>query len=636
VISIQSVPAFLSWLRISFERYYGVKTQELIKAKLYLLENSMIKFLSKFLYVLQGKHKDLLLMIGLFLFVSFLEAIGTGLVGPFMALATNPDSVNQNPWLHSVYVGLNLSSESQMILLIGGLVILIFYLKAFLSFNAQKYVFEFGFTQQGELSVRLMHAYLSAPYTFHLSRNSAVLIQHITRETNGFVNQLMLPLLNSVSNAIVILGLSLLLVKTNALAMITIAAVLLVAFVTVQSLKDRMVRWGKEGYESNSEMIRLINHGLGGLKDTKIIGCEAYFEEQLNEQAKKFGISASRALSYSNLPRYMIEALLVTFLIVFTFLFINLNRDNSQNLSSVLGVFALASIRLLPATGNLLSSINGIRTSFHALDQLYFDLKELEPPALSNQHQLLDHTSQSIPKTSSTLAFKDKISLENLVYQYPNAEKNALEGISLTIQKGKSIGLIGKSGAGKTTLVDVLLGLLEPQIGDIQVDGVSIYSDVRSWQNMIGYVPQAIFLIDDTLERNIAFGVPDHLIDQGRLSKALEAAQLSELVEQFPKGMQTMVGERGVLLSGGQRQRVGIARALYHEREILVFDEATAALDNETEGLVTEAIKSLSGIKTMIIIAHRLSTIEHCDRIYMLENGRVVKAGSYREVVLNS
>jgi ATP-binding cassette, subfamily B, bacterial PglK len=194
--------------------------------------------------------------------------------------------------------------------------------------------------------------------------------------------------------------------------------------------------------------------------------------------------------------------------------------------------------------------------------------------------------------------------------------------------------LIGKSGAGKTTLVDVILGLLIPQNGDIIVDGTSIYPDLRAWQNLIGYVPQSIFLIDDTLERNIAFGVPDQLIDRQKLDKAIIAAQLEELVEQLPHGIGTMVGERGVLLSGGQRQRVGIARALYHEREILVFDEATAALDNETEGLVTEAIKSLSGIKTMIIIAHRFSTIEHCDRIYQLDKGCLVKSGSYREVIL--
>jgi ABC-type multidrug transport system fused ATPase/permease subunit len=206
--------------------------------------------------------------------------------------------------------------------------------------------------------------------------------------------------------------------------------------------------------------------------------------------------------------------------------------------------------------------------------------------------------------------------------------------MSLSIRKGESIGLIGKSGAGKTTLVDVILGLFIPQFGDIKVDGVSVYSDLRSWQNMLGYVPQSIFLIDDTLERNIAYGVADYLIDQNKLKKAIAMAQLSDVVKQLPEGVKTLIGERGVLLSGGQRQRVGIARVLYHEREILVFDEATAALDSETEHLITEATKALTGSKTIIIIAHRLSTIEHCDCIYQLEQGRILKSGSYQEVVL--
>ncbi|MEO1673466.1 MAG: ATP-binding cassette domain-containing protein, partial [Cyanobacteria bacterium J06631_2] len=207
--------------------------------------------------------------------------------------------------------------------------------------------------------------------------------------------------------------------------------------------------------------------------------------------------------------------------------------------------------------------------------------------------------------------------------------------ISMTINKGDSIGLIGKSGSGKTTLVDVLMGLLSPQSGDITLDDVSVYPQLRAWQNLIGYVPQSIFLIDDTLEKNIAFGIADHLIDRERLQNALVAAQLNEVVERLPMGLNTVVGERGVLLSGGQRQRVGIARALYHEKEILVFDEATAALDNETESLITDATKALSGSKTIIIIAHRLSTIEHCDRIYQLENGQIIRSGNYQEVVLD-
>jgi len=303
-----------------------------------------------------------------------------------------------------------------------------------------------------------------------------------------------------------------------------------------------------------------------------------------------------------------------------------------------LSVFAVASIRMLPAASALLGSISTVRSYRYIVDKLYFDLKEVE------SKKLVTNLSGSVVKIASSkkawseepqaMSFTNRVALQQVSYRYPNSNKSAIRDVSLTIKKGQAIALIGKSGAGKTTLVDIILGLLNPEGGDIQVDGVSIYHDIRQWQNLIGYIPQSIFLMDDTVERNIAFGVPDEQINSQRLQKALEAAQLSQLIADLPEGVKTWVGERGLRLSGGQRQRIGIARALYHEREILVLDEATSALDNETEGLVNEAIKSLSGQKTLIIIAHRLSTVEHCDRIYLMEQGTIVKEGSYEEVVL--
>jgi ATP-binding cassette, subfamily B, bacterial PglK len=590
----------------------------------------MQKQLAKSLYILDGKYKSLILMVMLFLFVSSIEVISTGLVGQFISLATDPDSITKSNFFDSVYKWLNLSSQSQLLMVFGSLVIAIFYFKSFLSFFSQKIIFEFGFKLQGELAAKLMNLYLDAPYTFHLNRNSAALIQNIIGETSRFSQGVIAPGLTSISNAVVTLALVGLLIKVNIMAMVVISGILLISYILMFSLKNKIALWGRQGSEANTEMMRVINHGLGGLKETKIIGCESYFEDQMEVQIDKHATSASLALSFGNLPRYIIEAFLISFLIGFTFLFLATNQGNAKGLSATLGVFALVSIRLLPAVGNLLTSINGIRYSAYSIDKIHLDLKELEKSNTYKKKKLIS----SNPNNRPVLPFKNSVILENITYSYPNSQRKSLEGISLTIKKGESIGLIGKSGAGKTTLVDVFLGLLATQIGDIKVDGASIYTDLRAWQNMIGYVPQSIFLVDDTLEKNIAFGVPEHLIDSQRLKKAILAAQLEELIEHLPNGLNTMVGERGVLLSGGQRQRIGIARALYHEREILVFDEATAALDNETEGLVTEAIKSLSGIKTMIIIAHRLSTIEHCDRIYQLDRGHILNSGSYNEVVL--
>lgn len=594
----------------------------------------MPQFIPKLLYLTKGHHKSLIAMVSLFLFISGLEVLGTGMIGPFIAVATNLSLVKTNYWLNLIYRQLNFSSDQYFLIALGMLVMIAFYIKAFLSFQAQKTVFKFGYTLKAELSYKLLKAYLEAPYSFHLRINSATLIQNVMGTTDNVCIGVVMPLLTAVSNAVITLALILLLIKTSAMALVLIVLLLPIVIGLIKLLKSHLSFWSKEGWEAAAEMIRIINHGLGGLKETRVIGCENYFEQQMEEQTERYAQNLTLAQGYGNLPRFVMEAFMITFLVGFTLLFLNFNQGSERNLTAVLGIFALASIRLLPAISNLVGNINSFRANTFFVDKLFFDFKEIEKGenlptinCIESAKKIVNNVAYSFPK------FQDKIILDHVTFQYPDTYKKSLDGISLTIKKGQSIGLIGKSGAGKTTLVDIILGLFIPQSGDITVDGVSIYSNLRIWQNMIGYVPQNIFLIDDTLERNIAFGVPYHLIDQKRLRRAIELAQLTEVVDQLPHGAKTIVGERGVLLSGGQRQRVGIARVLYHEREILVFDEATAALDNETEQLITEATQALSGIKTMIIIAHRLSTIEHCDRIYQLDQGRIIKSGSYREVV---
>ena len=591
----------------------------------------MNKFLSKFFYVTKGKHKAFLAISCLFVVSSVFEMLGVGLMGPFAAMVTDSGFIKNTSWLNAIYEKFSFDSPQQFILFFGIFTIIAFYLKATLGFVSQKAIAEFSHSLKGNLSSKLMKSYLSAPYTLHLTKNSADLVQSVVTFTDRFCIGLVLSLLTAISNGVVIIALVSLLVSTNAAASIGIAVVLLVSLAVLNPLKEKLARWGKAGFDASAEMIRVLNHGLGGLKETRIIGCEPYFEAQMAEAANKYSRNMGLADSYANLPRYVVEAVIISFLIIFAFLFVTFNQGNTQNITSIFGIFAIASIRLLPATGNTISCISVIRYNIHSLDSLYAELREAERFESEKKDLSLPQSGNQQQK----LEFQKQISVENLVYKYPNAETNALNDINLTIEKGHSIGLIGKSGSGKTTLVDVLMGLLSPKSGDISVDGVSVYDKLRAWQNLIGYVPQSIFLIDDTLERNIAFGVPDNQIDRQRLEKAVAAAQLTEVIARLPMGLNTTVGERGVLLSGGQRQRVGIARALYHEKEILVFDEATAALDNETENLITDATKALSGSKTIIIIAHRLSTIEHCDRIYRLEQGSVTQSGNYQTVVLD-
>jgi len=453
---------------------------------------------------------------------------------------------------------------------------------------------------------------------------------------NTFSSVILNPLLTTIANIIVSAFLCVMLYTTSPSTMIVLMIGLLPVFIFFNLFKTRLQRWGKEMRKSKETIIQTINHAFGGIKETKIIGCEAYFEAQILEQSLRLEKAHTDFFTFKFLPRFIIEATLVT--CVVGIVSVSLLFDQSiQNLTAVLGVYALAAIRLLPAISNTLTGINQLRNSTYTIEQIYLEVIELEKlRAKQESHSALAFTTAKplFHQSGKVMPFQEQIVLSHISYQYPNAAKRAVEDISLTIQRGESIAFIGKSGAGKTTLVDIILGLLIPQQGDLLVDGVSAYQDVRAWQNLIGYIPQSIFLTDDTIERNIAFGVPDALIDGDRLQRAIQAAQLEDVIRALPEQVKTKVGERGVLLSGGQRQRVGIARALYHEREILVLDEATAALDNETEKLVTEAITSLSGQKTIITIAHRLSTIERCDRVYLLEHGHITKAGSYREVVL--
>jgi len=602
-----------------------------------------MNYLTKFLYVIAAKKTELLIIVILFLTISILDAVGIGLVGPFVGLAVNPELIQRNDLLLNLYKHFGFQNASQFIALLGLVIIVIFYLKSYFYYQIQNYVYQFCYTQQVRLRLRLLHTYLFLPYTFHLRTNSAHILQNIGSESANFISSIAIPLLNSIANFFVLLVLILLLAKTDLLATVSILGLLLVAIVPFHCARHNVARWGKEVLEANIETTRITNHAIGGLKETKVIGCEDFFKTQLDAQTNIYARAASRFHVFQLLPRMVVETLLITFVVGFVSLSLFFEQ-RAENLVSVLGIFAIASIRLMPSASQLISSMSLLRNNQPTLDKLCLDLKELEKAEadglIKKSHNVtLDRFGQKNPSDlnylkTSTLPFNSKITLDKINYRYPSAVSSALTDISLTIRKGESIALIGKSGAGKTSLVDVFLGLLIPQSGDIQVDGFSAYDNVRSWQNLIGYIPQSIFLTDDTIAGNIAFGVPPDQINQKKLDNAIRLAQLSELVAQLPEGTQTMVGERGALLSGGQRQRIGIARALYHEREILVLDEATSALDNETEQLISESIRALSGTKTMIIIAHRLTTVEHCDRIYVMEKGQIVKCGSYTEVVL--
>lgn len=565
-----------------------------------------------------------------FVVTSLMEALGIGLIGPFLRVASSPEVILETQWLDWIYKRLPLQTVEQFVPVLGLAIAIIFVLKSALYFYSKTYIIRFSFEQKGKLCLRLLNAYLSVPYTFHLNHNTSALIKNIIVETNKFCNHCLLQILTIASNITVILVLIILLLKTSSSFFCMILMAFLPFVFIFYGFGKRFKLWGKQSSDSQKGIIRIINHSLGGIKETRVIGCESYFEEQMAHQVEILERSTTLFQSFQILPKVAIETFLV--LAIIAFISLSFLQPSEQEVTSVLGIFAIASIRFIPSVSGVIQGIGNLQNNAYALNMLYSDLKELEKVGMQ---RCIKHSEIEAKPSfkEQPITFRDKIQLKQIAYRYPFAKTAALKDISLTLHKGQSVALIGKSGAGKTTLVDVILGLLEPEFGDICVDGVSIYRDIRSWQNLVGYIPQSIFLIDDTIERNIAFGVPDHLIDSERLNQSIKAAQLQELIEQLPNGVKTWVGERGARLSGGQRQRIGIARALYHQREILVLDEATSALDNETENLVTEAIESLFGNRTVIIIAHRLSTVKKCDIVHLMEKGSIVKSGTYREVV---
>ena len=557
-------------------------------------------------------------LVGLMSIGMVLETIGIGLVIPTLVLMTEQDLAARYPRLQPLLYSLDNPSPVHLIqMAMLGLVGIYLIKNLFLAFLAWRQT-RFAYGVQVQLSQRLFTTYLRQPYTFHLQRNSAQLIRNVTGEVAMFTEAIMSTML-VLTESLALLGIATLLLLVEPLGALIVVLVLGgAAWIFYRGTRSRIARWGVARQHHDGMRLQHLQQGLGGAKDVKLLGRERDFLEQYDLHNSKSARVGQFQAMVQQLPRLWLELLAVVGLTTLVLTMLTSRRDLAS-IVPTLGLFAAAAFRLMPSVNRILAGIQTLRYNRPVISTLYAEIQ------LAPDESPIPRLNHDEP--GSRLVFQTEIRATDIGYTYFNAPAPALDRLSLSISKGESIGLIGPSGSGKSTLVDIILGLLTPDAGNITVDGQNIQQCLRRWQDKIGYVPQSIYLTDDTLKRNVAFGLPVELIDDAAVRQAIKSSQLEDLVASLPEGLDTVVGERGIRLSGGQRQRIGIARALYHDPAVLVLDEATSALDTATERGVMEAVKALHGSKTILIVAHRLSTVAHCDRIYRLEQGGVVEEG---------
>jgi len=574
-----------------------------------------------------GRRRSYLMLV-LILLLALLETVGVASIMPFVMVLSNPEVVHTNTYLQAVYLGLGFQSTHQFMVLLG--VVMLLTLLTTLAYKAlMAYLMErFMHGRSYALSRHLVESYLRQPYDYFLNRHSADLGKSILSEAQQVVSGALKPLMSLVSGAAVTLAITILLFSLAPFFALSITLGLVFGYGLIYLFaRGALHRLGQQKLATNRKRFETVQECFGGIKEVKVTGLEAPYLKRFDSAAKAFAATHASAILYKSMPKYGLQAL--TYSGAFIIIFYLMGQPGGlQAAIPTLAVFALGAQRLLPALGQLYSNLGLMRFTDAALDNLYQDVQGLSSPEALSKKDLKNTKAIALP-------FEQSIELTKLQYRYPNAERLALNGINLHIPAGSNIGLVGSSGSGKTTTVDIILGLLSPTGGQLSVDGVAVTKhNVRAWQKNIGYVPQQIYLVDDTIAANIAFGVLPHLIDQQAVERAATIANLHNFImSDMPQGYATHVGERGVRLSGGQRQRIGIARALYHNPSVLVLDEATSALDNLTEQAVMEAVNNIGHDKTIIIIAHRLSTVRNCDTIFLLEKGVVNAQGSYNQLL---
>lgn len=554
--------------------------------------------LKKIQYILgKGEKRKIIILFFLMLIGGILEMAGVSLVLPIIT-----------------YISKDGVQEFDQIVFYAVLLILVYFAKNLFLIFMYDAIFRFVSNGAARLSDRMMEAYLKADYSFHLRKNVSEIARAIQYDSNSVYNMIK-ALLQLAAEVLICMILAVFLLITDFWMCIFLMFVLgITCGLFLLFSKKETKRLGKELIYNNGQTGRWVLQAFGGIKEVKLLGREEYFRQQVGKYRREYSLNNRRQQVLLQIPRLMVETVCIVSVMVIIVFEITTGEDIASLLPK-LGVFAVAAFRLLPSVGKINSLLNEALFNKAAMDAAYDELKELETIHMAERKQDVECVKPA--------KWSECLKTVNLSFRYSDDAPMVLDNCDIEIPFGMAVGLIGPSGAGKTTLADLLMGMLKPTSGHVEADGNDIQNNVCAWHKQIGYVPQTIYLSDDTIRANIAFGLREEEIDDEKIWEALRKAQLEEFVKSKPEGLDTMVGDRGVRLSGGQRQRIGIARALYYDPQFLVFDEATSALDNETEEAVMEAIESLHGSKTMIIIAHRLSTIEACDIVYRVSDGKV-------------
>ena len=573
------------------------------------------------------EQKRGLLVLMLVMSMTILETIGIASVMPFLTLLGDPQILNTNPILKALYttaqgLGIDTSDDFLVLLSIGAFVLITFsaVYRTFTQYIMSRYVEML----RHSVGARLLATYLQQPYTFFLTHHSGDMAKTILSEVDQLINNVFHPIYNMLAYSLVLIAITILLLLVNPWLALLTAGLLGGIYVGIfLGLRSWLSRLGNRMVISNKERFMATSEAFGGIKDIKLLGREQSYLSRFDSPSRQYAAAGASYRILSQIPNYLVEIIIFGTMLLFTIiLLINFGGLGGSALGQilpVLGLYAFAALRLKPALQHVYQGFSGLSYGRAAIDNIYTSLYSNNTSIPLSRHK------------SAPLKACESITLQHLSYSYPNAPRLALVDLNLEIPVGSSLGLIGSTGAGKTTLVDILLGLLEPTQGAITVDGTVVTQErLRAWQQNLGYVPQEIFLTDTSVAENIALGIPLAQIDHKQVEHCARLAQVHDFIMQdLAEQYATLVGERGVRLSGGQRQRIGIARALYHNPEVLVFDEATSALDTATEQAVMSAIDTLANQKTIILIAHRLSTVKNCDQIVLLEEGKIQAVGEF-------